>query len=143
MKRIIVYILLLVVLVIALFTGKYMDYKREKGIIKEYNLQYESYLNKQILGTELTTFINIAVDNNERNKVLKDENGFYIQNDTTSIEIEVKILDNDKTYKMETLYNGGMTTFVSHYNAIYFECINISYNNKGRVNYVLFEQKTN
>lgn len=143
MKKLIIYILILVAIVIAVFMGKYMKYKAEKGLLKEYNLQYESCLNKEILGNELTTFINIAVDNNERNKIKKDDNGFYIQDDINSIEIEINMIDNDTTYKMETLYNGGMTTFLSYYNSIYFECTNIEYNNKGKVNYVLFEQKTN
>ena len=110
---------------------------------KENNLEYETYLNKQILGTELTTFINKAVDNNKKYQVQKDEQGFYIQNDTNSIEIEIKITDNDTLYKMETFYNGGMTNFIDYYNSIYFECTKIEYNKAGKVNYLLFEQKSN
>lgn len=110
---------------------------------KKENLEYETCLNKQIFGTELTTFINKAVDNNEKNKILKDGQGFYIQNDINSMEIEIKITDNDSTYKMETLYNGGMVNFVDYYNSIYFECTKIEYNKLGKVSYLLFEQKSN
>ena len=119
-----------------------MNYRSEQAQIKKNNLEYEIYLNKQILGTELTTFINKAVDNNEKNNVPKDSQGFYIENEKNSIKVEIKIIDNDTTYKMETLYNGGMVTFVQYYNSIYFECTQIKYNSTGRVSYVLFEQKT-
>ena len=143
MKKILIFILSLVIIAISLIAVKYINYKSDQSKIKENNLEYETYLNKQILGTELTTFINKAVDNNKKYQVQKDEQGFYIQNDTNSIEIEIKITDNDTLYKMETFYNGGMTNFIDYYNSIYFECTKIEYNKAGRVNYLLFEQKSN
>ena len=143
MKKTIIFILSFVFIIISIITAKYINYKSEQANIKKENLEYETYLNKQILGTELTTVINKAVDNNEKNKVLKDGQGFYIQNDINSVEIEIKITDNDSTYKMETLYNGGMVNFVDYYNSIYFECTKINYNKAGKVNYLLFEQKSN
>ncbi len=143
MKKLIVIILCLVGVVLSVFAVKYMNYKSEIAKIKEENLEFETYLNKQILGTELTTFINKAIDNNERFNVLKDEQGFYIKNDINSIEIEIKITDNDTIYKMETLYNGGIVDFVQYYNSIYFECTKIEYNKLGKVCYLLFEQKSN
>ena len=106
------------------------------------NLEYETYLNKEVSGRDLTTAINHAVDNNEKNKVSKDENGLYIANDLNSIEIEIKISDNDTTYKMETLYNGGMETFILYYGDISFECTKIDYNKQGKICYMIFEQKS-
>ena len=143
MKRIMIFIFCIVIVFLAIFSVKFINYKSEQSKIKEENLEYETYLNKQILGTELTTFINRATDYNEKNKVKKDENGFYIQNDTNSIEIEIKITDNETLYKMETLYSGGMISFVQYYNSIYFECTKIEYNKLGKVSYLLFEQKSN
>lgn len=143
MKKTFIFILSFVFIIISIIAAKYINYKSEQANIKKENLEYETYLNKQILGTELTTVINKAVDNNEKNKVLKDGQGFYIQNDINSVEIEIKITDNDSTYKMETLYNGGMVNFVDYYNSIYFECTKINYNKAGKVNYLLFEQKSN
>ena len=143
MKKILIFIVSIVIITISTIGVKYINYKSEQARIKENNLEYETYLNKQILGTELTTFINKAVDNNKKHNVSKDEQGFYIQNDTNSVEIEIKITDNDNTYKMETLYGGGMVNFVQYYNSIYFECTKIEYNKLGKVCYVLFEQKSN
>ena len=141
MKKLIVIVLCSVFVIISIFTIKYMNYKSEQIKIKEGNLEYEAFLNKQILGTELTTFINKAIDNNIKNNVSKDEKGFYIQNDSNSIEIEIKIIDNHKIYKMESFYNGGMIDFLQNYNLISFECTKIKYNKSGKVCYMLFEQQ--
>lgn len=142
MKRTIVFILCILIIILSIFWTKYMEYKNEQSLIQEHNIEYEKYLNKQITGRELTTTINRAVNNNEENYVSKDEQGFYIEDDTNSVKIEIKITDNDTTYQMETLYNGGMVNFIQYYNEIYFECTNIDYNSKGKVSHIIFEQKT-
>ncbi len=142
MKKILIFILIIVIIIVAIFSVKYFNYKAELNELKKVNAEYEAYLNKEIYGTDIGTVINKAVDSNEKNSVPKDEQGFYIQNDTNSIKIEIKIIDNDTTYQMETLYSGGMTTFVQYYSSITFECTEIEYNSKGRVNYMLFEQRT-
>ena len=108
MKKTIIFILCVVIVILSIFGTKYINYREQQSKIKKENLEYETYLNKEVSGRDLTTAINRAVDNNEKNKVSKDENGLYIANDVNSIEIEIKISDNDTTYKMETLYNGGM-----------------------------------
>jgi len=143
MKKIVIFIISLVIIIISIIAVRIINYRAEQAKIKKENLTYEVFLNKQILGTELTTFINKAVDNNEKSNVQKDKQGFYIQNDINSIEVEIKITDDDTLYKMETLYNGGMVSFVEYYNSIYFECTTIRYNKLGKVNYLLFEQKSN
>lgn len=142
MKKSVIFIICIVAIIIAVFTVKYFNFKAKQSEIKEDNLQYEFYLNKQILGTELTSIINKAVDNNEKNEVKKDEQGFYIDNEENSVRVDIKIIDNDTLYKMETLYNGGMTNFVQYYNSINFECTKIKYNKLGKVKYLYFEQKT-
>ena len=143
MKKTIIFILCVVIVILSIFGTKYINYREQQSKIKKENLEYETYLNKEVSGRDLTTAINRAVDNNEKNKVSKDENGFYIANDVNSIEIEIKISDNDTTYKMETLYNGGMETFILYYGDISFECTKIDYNKQGKVSYIVFEQKSN
>lgn len=142
MKKIVIFIICMVIVILSIFGNKYLNYKEEINSIKKENLEYEMYLNKDISGRELTTAINRAVDANEKNKVQKDENGIYIGNDINSINIEIKISDDEQTYKMETLYNGGMVAFVQYYGDISFECKEIKYNSKGKVSHVIFEQKT-
>lgn len=142
MKKTLIFILCLIIIIISVFCIKYQKYKTEHSEIVKENLEYEMYLNKEVLGTDLTTVINRAIDNNERNSVLKNEEGFYIENDTNSILIDIKMLDEDKTYKMETFYNNEMETFTQLYELIKFECTKINYNKSGKVSYMLFEQKT-
>lgn len=142
MKKTIAIITIFIIIIMSFFLGKYIIYKEQQKRIKIENLEFESCLNKEIFGTEMISFINNAVDKNEKNKIPKNEKGFYIQNDYNSIQIEIKILDNDTIYQMETLYNGGMINFAQNYNSIYFECTKIEYNKFGKVSYMFFEQKT-
>lgn len=143
MKKTVIFIICIVIVIISIFGNKYLNYREEQSTIKKENLEYETYLDKDISGRELTTAINRAVNNNEKNKVSKDENGFYIENDINSINIEIKISDNDTTYKMETIYNGGMVSFIQYYGDISFRCKKIEYNSRGKVSNIIFDQKTN
>ena len=142
MKKTIILIICIIIVILSTFGVKYLDYKEQKSIIKKENLEYEAYINKEVSGRELTTVINRAVNNNEKNNLSKDEFGLYIQNDSNSIKIEIVILDTETTYQMETLYNGGMVNFIQYYGDIFFECTKIEYNSKGRVAHMIFEQKT-
>lgn len=141
MKKNFIFMLCIIGIIIAILFVKYLNYKTEYREIKINNLEYEKYLNKEVLGTDLTTIINKAVDNNEKNSVPKDEQGFYVTNDINSVKIQIQILDNETMYDMETIYNGGMERFVQNYNSINFECTKIKYNKAGKVSYMLFEQK--
>ena len=49
--------------------------------------------------------------------------------------------DNEKTYKMETIYNKGTEEFMQYYGNIQFKCSKIEYHQStGKVKYLLFEQ---
>lgn len=147
MKKSLLIIVCIVIIAVVIIIGKYYNFKAKYTELKEFNLQYEVYLEKEIYGTEIATVINKAIDNNEKNEVEKEEkehNGktyyFYKQNDINSIKVEIKILDNNKTYQMESLYQGEIDTFVQYYNSIRFKCKEIEYNKVGKVSYMLFEQ---
>ncbi len=143
MKKIIIIILSLTIVILSVFYVKYLDYKNLKSEVEKYNLQYDMYLHKDIDGRELTSIINKAVDNNEKNSIGKDEQGLYIENDTTSVKIDIKMTDIDFTYNMETIYNGKMENFISLYNSIYFRCEEVKYNSLGKIKYIRFIQTTN
>lgn len=142
MKKLAVFFLILVIIIVGI-SYIYLDYKAKFNIAQKENRQFESYQGQEIYGAELTTIINKAVDNNENNEILKDNKGKYINNDNNSIQIEIKMIDNDKTYSMETLYNGGMDKFVQYYNQIKFKCTQLDYHaSTNKVKYLLFEQIT-
>ena len=113
MKKTLIIIMTIIFVIIAIIYIKYLGFKATKTEIKQNNLNYEVYLNKEVYGNEIATLINKATDNNEKNKVLKDERGFYIPNDENSIKIQITTIDLDKevTYDMESFYNNGMEKF--------------------------------
>ncbi len=121
----------------------YLNYKADYYTTQRSNRQFESYQEQEILGSELATLINRAIDNNENNGVLKNDKGKYINNDSNSIDIYIKMLDVDETYPMETFYNSGMEQFVKYYSNIKFKCTKLQYHNAtNKVKYMLFEQTT-
>lgn len=140
MKKIVIRLLCVLLVILVIITGKYMSYKVKQNRIKQENVDYEYFYQKEVYGSEIATVINKAINQNTKNEIPKDENGKYIQNNTNSIKVEVHISDNETLYDMETLYNGTMTTFVQYYNLIKFKCTTLTYNEVGRVNYMYFEQ---
>ena len=111
--------------------------------IKNINKQYEEYLNKELFGTDVTTVINRAMNSNEKNKIEKDEKGFFIENDTNSIKVEIVMLNEEgkETYQMETIDKVGINQFINNFNLIIFKCSNIEYHDKTKmVKKIVFEQ---
>ena len=142
MKKTIIYIISIVIVICVLIASKLYTSKEYMVEIKKFNTKYEKYINREIVGTEVGSIINQAVDDNEYERIKKDEKGKYIQNDENSINIEVKITEfaEEQIYTMETLYNGGMEQFVKYYGQIPFKSVKVEYNENKRIKYILFEQ---
>ena len=67
-------VLVVIILVVATVLG-IVHYNNEQLRIQEilkYNLKFEEYNKKELNGLDITTVINQAVNNNERNNVEKD-----------------------------------------------------------------------
>lgn len=142
MKKLAIFFLIGIIIIVGI-SYMYLNYKANYYTTQKENKQFESYNGQEIYGVELATVINKAVDNNQNNEVAKDEKGKYINNDKNSIKIDIKMLDNDKTYSMETLYSGGMDKFVQFYSEIKFKCTKLEYHKiTNKVKYMLFEQIT-
>ena len=121
----------------------YLSYKANYHEAQRENNQFESYYNQEFYGADVATIVNKAYDSNLTNSVQRDNSGNFIENDTTSIKIYLKMLDTDETYNMETIYKGGMDKFVQYYGSIKFKCTKIEYHNKTqKVKYMLIEQIT-
>lgn len=142
MKKLAIFFLIIITSVVGI-SYLYLNYKSNYNIAQRENKQFETYDGQEIYGTELTTVINKAIDNNQNNEIQKDNKGNFIDNDSNSIQIDIKMLDNEKTYNMETLYNGGMDKFVQFYSEIKFKCTKLDYHKvTNKVKYMLFEQIT-
>ena len=142
MKKIAIFFIVIIVIIVSIFYA-YINYQKKSDEIHKYNFLFENCYNKEIYGAEVATIINKAMDNNYKNKIEKDSSGNYIENDENSIKIDIKMIDNDTTYNMETIFNGGISTFTTYYTQIKFKCTKIEYHKKTQlVKYMLFEQIT-
>ncbi len=142
MKKIAIFFIIIILIICAIF-AMYISYKANYNISKKSNLSFEKYLNEEVYGSELATVINRAIDRNEKNEVEKNNKGIYQNNDTNSINIEIKMLDDDTIYQMETFYRGGIQNFINYYSNIKFKCVDIKYHSStNQVKYMLFEQIT-
>lgn len=143
MKKTILFFAMIIIIVSGI-SYIFMNYKANYNVSKKENIEFESYLNKEIYGTDLLTVINKAIDSNEKNEVEKNSKGIYQDNGKNSINIEIKISDNDTIYQMEKFYKSGTGNFLNYYGNIKFKCIDIKYHKStNKVKYMLFEQITN
>lgn len=141
MKNTLLIVLAIIFITICIICTSLINIRAEKTEIKKENMQYEQYLNKEILGTDIATLISKAVDTNEKNNVQKDEKGYYIDNGNNSIKIDLKMITIEKTYPMEEIYNKKISSFVQNFNFINFKCTNIEYHKKtGRISKLVFEE---
>lgn len=141
MKKLLVILLILFMIIIFSIYALFLTNKAQNNTLRNYNKEYEEYLDKTIYGTELATLINRVTNVNENNKIAKDEKNHYIENEENSIKIEITMLLTEKTYPMEEIYNTDTAEFVKHFNLEKFKCTKIEYHNKtGKVSKMLFEQ---
>ncbi len=141
MRQTLLIILAVFFIIICLVSAMIINIQSQKKTVLQENLEYEQYLNKEILGTDLATLISKVVDKNEKNQVKKDENGYYIDNGENSIKIDLKMTTIDKTYPMEEIHNNKIVKFVQNFNLVKFKCINIEYHKKtGKISKLIFEE---
>lgn len=141
MKNSFLIILAIFFAIICLISTLLINMQSEKKQILQENKQYEEFLNKEILGTDLASLIGKVVDQNEKNSVSKNEKDYYINNNQNSIKIDLKMTTIEKTYPMEEIYNNQITKFVQNFNLIKFKCTSIEYHETtGKVAKLVFEE---
>ena len=136
MKKIIICILSIFLIIICIVVYGVYQKNENTAQIGVDNKTYESYENKEVLGTDIISIINKATDSNKIG-----EDGNYIDNGKNSIRIEIKFLELDKVITMERINNVGIEKFWSNYGALSFKCTKIEYHEKThRVKYMYFEE---
>lgn len=144
MKKVIMFLAIIVIIIVTLVGYRYISYKNHYKEIQKENSDFDKYKDQEVYGLDVASLINMAIDKNTKNKIEKDDNGNFITNEENSIEIEIYMTDNDTTYKMESISNSGIEQFLQYYKDIKFKCSKIEYHkNTGRVKYILFEQQKN
>lgn len=141
MKKILICILSIFLVIICIVGYSVYTKNENTAQISVDNKTYESYYNKEVLGTDIISIINKATDSNEKNEVELGKDGNYIENDKNSIRIEIKFQELDKVITMERINSVGIEKFWSNYGALSFKCTKIEYHEKThRVKYMYFEE---
>ena len=127
MKKTLFYITSTFLLVMLILTLILVNIRSNNKVLQQINPEYESYLNKEIYGTDVATLINKAIDNNKKNDVTKDEKGFYLNNETNSIIITIQMMQTKETYHMEQIFSLGTEQFVTLFNTSLFKSDKVTY----------------
>lgn len=110
---------------------------------KRANQEYEKYvkIGHEINGSDVSTVINKAIEQNEKNNIPKDEKGKYIENAGNEVKIELKMVTVNKTFDMETIQKNGMANFMQNFALINFKCLDIEYHKEtGLVKKIVLEE---
>ena len=137
------YVILAIIIVLSISSIAYLYTKYKSDILQaeSNNKMYIEIYNKEISGTEFASIINKTLDRNEKNKVQKNENGIYINNDTNSISIEIKFKDSEEIFKVEQISKNGIENFIKLYSNFKFKCTKIEYHEKTKyIKYLYFEE---
>lgn len=141
MKRNILLIITIVLVIIVTIIYNFSNYRKNQLDVQNNNKSYQSFYNVQVLGTDLATLINKVENSNIKNNVEKDEKGYYIDNGTNSIKIDIKFLEMDKVISAEAIQKNGIEQFVHNFASMNFKCTKIEYHqNTKNVKYMYFEQ---
>lgn len=141
MKKFLIIMSIIILIILAVVTYKYNLYRTNELRTQKLNQEYEVFTEGEILGTSLITIINKAVDNNEKSAIKTNDNNMYIENDTTSIKIEVKFLESENIFPMEKIQKLGSEEFIKNYAVMSFKCTKKEYHEKtNNIKYMLFEQ---
>lgn len=140
MKKILLTICTIFLIIMLVLFWNFRQVQAHSRSLKKFNSEYEFYNKEDLCGIDITTVINKATDNNEKYEVKKDENGYYIPNEENSINIYVKLINNNQTYPMERIKEIGLESFVEFFGEVDFRCTKIEYHkNTGKVSSMTFE----
>lgn len=140
MKKTVILALILCFICIIIFFIGFNNIKNTEGQIKQFNSEFEQYQDKIILGSNIATAINKAVDNNEKYNITKLEDNRYQSDEKFSVRIFVKLEENGQYFDMERIDSVGIGQFVKNFSLQDFKCSKIVYHSKTkRVSEVYFD----
>ena len=136
----------ILLLFLAIIVGIYMNYKEllvSQNDAQKFNSEFEFYNKEAILGTDITTLINKAVNNNEKYNISKNEKELYMPDEENSIKIFVYMeKDAEEPYPMEAFVKTGLSEFTKYFGEIEFACTNVKYHKStGKISEMVFTAK--
>lgn len=127
MKKTILVIISIFLMIMICIYMNYKEMMKTQNQARKFNSEYEFYNKDSVLGTDITTLINKAIDNNEKYNIEKDENDVYIADDSYSVKIYVYMIINEATYPMENLKKTGLSEFTKYFGEVKFQCTDVKY----------------
>lgn len=139
MKKVIIGIVLVVAIIVIGFGTWYKTNLQNLKDIKNFNEGFEEYIDKEITGVDLTTVINKAIENNNIQKIEKNSDGTYKNNNKNSIEIIIKPTKEGNSYPMEAFEKVGIREFTSNFGGMVFKSTKVEHHANGRISKIYFE----
>lgn len=141
MKKIIILIVSIVIALVTIIAYNIQVYNNNEKIIMNKNKIYEQFYETEVLGTDIASLINKVYDYNNKNNIEKNEKGYYINNNSNSISVEIKFLELEETILSEKIIQQGIESFIHNFGAMQFKCTKIEYHEQTKnVSYMYFEQ---
>ncbi len=145
MKKNIAIICIILIIVIAsmcMIFANYTSYKENQRKVQNINNEFLKYEKSIVQINTIVTAMNRAIQNNQDNKISKNDDGEYIENDTNSIKIFLEIKSREIVIPMEKLILGekaGIEKTSYAFSDMLFQITNIEYHEKtGQVKKVIF-----
>jgi hypothetical protein len=139
MKKIFICLILIFIVFFAIFFNWYTNKVQTAKDIASFNSELEQFTNETITGVDLTTLINKAIDNNEKNKISKNSKKIYEDDGKYSLEISIKLTEDGEYFPMEALEQIGVSGFTKAYASALFKVNSIDYHDNGRISKISFE----
>ena len=141
MKKTVILIITIVLVLVVIISYNIYSYQKQQEQVKKLNKLYEDFYNIEVLGTDIASLMNKIEDSNSKNGVEKSKKGVNLNNNSNSINLEIKFLELDEVIKFENIERQGINNFVKNFGAMKFKCTKIEYHqNTGNVKYMYFEQ---
>ena len=130
MKKSLITILIVFILIVVSFFGVMINYRNSQRQALNFNRDYEQYKDKTLLGADIATLINKAMDSNNRNNVQKDKKNYYINNGSNSVRIFTQLQTGGDYYPMEKIFEHDVSQFVKNFNLQDYKCSKIIYHKR-------------
>lgn len=145
MKKIIILILIIVTVAISIIFVNYTEYRTKKSQVNNINKEFTVYENNVMQISSVITIMNKAIQLNTENNIQKDENDFFIENETNSIKVFLEIKSRGSIIPMEDLILGkkaGIEKVSFAFSDMLFQIDRIEYHEKtGQVKKIIILAK--
>lgn len=136
-------LIIMLILFIAIFTAiaiAVVDLQQTGKQVKQFNQIFENCKDKNLLGSDVASLINKAIDNNEKKQISKNDKDIYQDDGKYSVQIFVRLEKDGEYFTMEKINALKITEFVKNFSLQDFKCTGIEYHKEtNRVSKVYFE----